>query len=65
MKTMQKLCKRFERIHPGYKAELDTMESYRGWYVIYITEPVLGLTSTYYATSCREFRDWMNGVVLD
>lgn len=65
MKTMEKLCRRFEKLNPGYKAELDKISSYVGWYIIYITEPVCGTTSTYYATGCREFKEWMDNVVLD
>ena len=65
MKTMRRLCRYLERVHPGYIAELSEPESYRGWYKIYITEPMRGLTSEYYATGCREFREWIDGVVLD
>ena len=52
MKTIERLVKRFNRVYPDY-------------YVIYITEPVCGLTSRHTFTTCRDFGDWINGVVLD
>jgi len=64
MKTMEKLIARFNRMHPDYLAELCT-DSWEPKYTVYITEPVLGLVSRYVFDSCREFSEWMNGVVLD
>ena len=65
MKTMLKLINRFHKLHPDYKASFGRWESYKGYYVVYIQEPVLGLTHKYTFESCREFREWMDGVVLD
>lgn len=65
MKTMQKLIIRFKRIHPDHEAYLDTLESYRGNYRIAITDLTHDLTAWYLFTSCRDFREWMDGVVLE
>ena len=65
MKTMEKLVRRFNRLNPDYHAELEWRDSYPGWYAVYITEPVCGLTSIYHFSTCAEFREWMDGVVLD
>jgi len=59
MKTMQKLIAQWNRIHPGYPAELDRIDSHKGWYVVYIAG------CRRYFDSCRDFRDWMHGVVID
>ena len=63
METMKKLCRYFERLHPGYTARLNEIDSYRGWYGVYVTSPE-GYTSEYWATGTREFREWAKGVVL-
>lgn len=65
MKTIKKLIKRFNRLNPDYSVCLDELESYAGYYRINITEPVLGLTSCYTFETCKDFADWINGVVLD
>ena len=66
MKTMEKLCKRFERLHPGYEASLDTCESYPGFYRVYIDNAETGsLCHVYTFRTCADFRDWTDGVVLD
>ena len=65
MKTMEKLVNRFNRMNPDYHACFHPEWSYRGYYVVYITEPVCGLSSRYEFQSCKEFREWMEGVVLD
>ena len=65
MKTIEKLIKRFNRLNPDYNASLDELESYAGYYRINITKPVLGLTSCYAFETCKDFADWINGVVLD
>ena len=65
MKTIQKLIKKFKRMYPDYDAWLDPIDSYKGNYHIAITEPVCGLTSWHYFSTCREFNEWINGVVLD
>ena len=65
MKTMHKLIAKFKRMYPEYDAYLDPIDSYKGNYRVAITEPVLDLTAWYTFTSCREFNEWINGVVLD
>ena len=62
MKTMQKLVDRFNKMNPDYHAELDSWEQK---YTVYITEPVCGITGRYVFKSCREFDEWMKGVVLE
>ena len=66
MKTMRELVEQFNRKFKDdyYVATLDEINSRRGWYVVMITGP-MGMTNPYYFTSCGEFREWMNGVVLD
>lgn len=58
------LCKRFHDLHNGFSAELDGIESYDGYWVIYITDEEYELTSRYVFTSPEEFKEWMEGVVL-
>ena len=65
MKTTQKLVKRFHRLWPHHEAYLDELESYPGYYRVAITDLDHDLTAWYTFTSCRDFREWMNGVVLD
>lgn len=65
MKTMKKLCKRFNVIHKYHIAELDPVESAEGYYVVYVTDELYNLSTRYVFETCKEFEDWMNGVVLD
>lgn len=65
MATMEKLIRRFNKMNPAYKAELDWIDSYEGWYTVVITEPEYGIPAHYHFNSCKEFRDWMDNVVLD
>jgi len=66
MKTMEKLVKRFNRLFGDafYTAELDWMSSYPGWYTVDITDP-LGMSTRYHFHTCKDFREWMDGVVLE
>lgn len=64
MKTMESLCSRFSRIHPGYSAYLDPICSYPGFYNICIDSPD-GFPCWYIFRSCREFSEWMHGVIMD
>ena len=64
MSTMEKLVKRFNRMNPDYIAEL-CEDSWEPEYTVYITEPVCGLTARYVFGSCKEFKEWSDGVVLD
>ena len=65
MATMEKLIRRFNKMNPAYKAELDWHSSYDGFYTVVIKEPVYGIPATYHFRTCKEFREWMDGVVLD
>ena len=65
MKTMEKLIKRFNRLmDPEMSAELDWINSYQGWYTVVITDGC-GLPGRYHFRTCKEFREWMDGVVID
>ncbi|MCR5566022.1 MAG: hypothetical protein K6F61_04160 [Clostridiales bacterium] len=64
MKTMEKLCKRFNRMNPCYHAELDWINSYKGWYTV-IIESEYEYPAHYHFPTCNDFKDWINGVVLD
>ena len=66
MKTMEKLLSQFNRNHRNHRAELDTINSYKGYYRICISSFYpFSLSSTYTFYTCKEFSDWMKGVVLD
>ena len=65
MKTIPKLIKKFKKMYPEYDAWFDELGSYNGHYTVAITEPVLHLTTYYVFFSCREFKEWINGMVLD
>ena len=64
MKTMEKLIKRFERLHPDYEAHFNDWESCPGYYVIFITQHGLW-PAEYIFSTLKDFREWMDGVVLD
>ena len=63
MKTMEKLTRRFNRLNPDYHAYLEWRDSYPGWYTVYIDGR--GYATRYHFSTCAEFKDWMDGVVLD
>ena len=65
MKTMETLCHRFERLFPGYAADLDTLESYSGCYRVCIIDLDRNDFCWHMFASCRDFREWMDGVVMD
>jgi len=65
MKTMQNLINRFNRLNPNYSAYLDPFDSRAGWYVIYVSGGPMGLSARHFFSTCAEFRDWMDGVILD
>ena len=69
MKTMKTLCSRFNRLHPGHVALFDEFFSYPGYYNVTIVDrregKGYGLSACYTFTTAREFREWMDGVVLD
>lgn len=64
MKTMQKLIEKFNKQNPNHTAELDTFDSYRGYYKVYIGRSDWWDYSTLTFKSCKEFKEWMDGVVL-
>ena len=65
MKTIENLIRKFNRQGHGYEARIDRWSSYDGHYVINVREPACGLWAQYTFTTAREFREWMDGVVLD
>lgn len=66
MRTMQKMIDRFNRKYDSlhYYAELSWLDSYPGYYTVVIADE-LGYTARYHFRTCNEFREWMDGVVLD
>lgn len=64
MKTMKKLIQKFNRKFPNYSAYLDCIESYQGCYRICISDDEYKLSSWYIFDSCRDFNEWMNGIVF-
>lgn len=65
MKTFEKLCRKFEKLFPGYCADFNEMESYRGCYRVCIINVENNLWCWHIFTSCRDFKEWMDGVILD
>ena len=68
MKTMERLCKRFNRIHKPYTATLNTLDSYRGYYRVCIANKISDFfddTCYYTFRSCAEFREWIDGVIMN
>lgn len=65
MKTMELLCRRFDRKFADYAADLDTINSYPGRYYVCIINVVSNDCWWHAFTSCRDFLHWMNGVILD
>jgi len=69
MKTMIKMINRFNWMNkPNYSASYNFWESHRGYHKIWITRHDVNtgdLISEYTFTSAKEFREWMDGVVLD
>lgn len=63
MKTMEKLCDKFDRKYPAYVAILDSW-CCKGYYPVWIKDLISGLQVKYIFTTCREFKDWMDKVVL-
>lgn len=66
MKTMEKLVNRFNRMFKDcfYKAELMWQDSYEGFYTVGVVDP-LGMCTYHHFRTCNEFREWMDGVVLE
>ena len=64
METMKKLCKQFERMHPGYSAFLDEIASCKGYYRVCI-DSYYRYPQWYTFSSCSDFSAWMRGVILD
>lgn len=65
IKTMKELCMRFNAMHKYHVADFCSYESAVGYYVVYITDETFNLSSRYVFETCKDFEDWMNGVVLD
>ncbi len=65
MKTMEELCRRFSKLHPGYEAYLDKLQTYPGYYRVYIYDSDSKLGTWYSFASGKEFKEWSDGVVLE
>ena len=64
MKTMQRLVKRFNRLNPDYHASFHPEWQDTSEYAVWISGPD-GTSARYTFATCRAFREWMDGVVLD
>lgn len=62
MKTMERICRQFEKRNPGMECYLDTFDSCRGNYHVYIGNALAG--SWYWFGSVSDFRQWAKYVVL-
>lgn len=65
MKTFEKLCKRFSRLFPGYEIYFDKLESYPGFYRVCITRLDFNIPAYYTFETCKQFAEWINGVILE
>ena len=59
MKTMEKLIEKFNRNHPEYHACFHPEWSKRGYYVVWISDLVSGVSARSLFTSCRDFNLWI------
>ena len=65
MKTMEKLIRRFNRNNGrGCTAQLDYWKSEQGQYYVDVCHPE-GYWAEYHFNCAGDFKDWMDGVVLD
>ncbi len=63
---MVEMCNKFEQMWENYEAYYDDLESYAGYYIVYITDKhLLQIPCRYEFSSIVEFKKWMEGVVLD
>ena len=71
MKTIQKYIDQFNRKNPGFVAELNDIDSYINkrshcsQYYIVITDVENDIPGFYCFYSCKEFKQWIDGVVLE
>lgn len=63
MAMMRHLCKRFGKRFPGWVAELEELDSWKGNYRVYIGNDISG--AVYVFETCEAFRTWSAYVVLD
>ena len=64
MNAMNALCNYFHDMHNGFSATLNDIDSYDGYYVVYVTDEEYELTSRYTFDSAEDFKAWIDGVVL-
>ena len=71
MSEIRRLCRRFEKLNPGYECSLDELSSWvgcgsaRGNYRIFIGNKETRISSWYTFRSIREFREWVNNVIME
>lgn len=71
MSEIRRLCRRFEKLNPGYECSLDEIYSWkgsgrtRGNYKIFIGNKETRFGSWYTFRSIREFREWVNNVIME
>ena len=71
MKTIKKYIKQFNKNNPGFIAELNDIDSYINkqsncsCYYIVITDTENDIPGFYQFYSCKEFKQWIDGVVLE
>jgi len=71
MSEIRRLCRRFEKLNPGYECSLDEISSWSGSgsacgnYRIYIGNKETQIGSWYTFRSIREFREWVNNVIME
>lgn len=63
MRTMEILCRRFERMNPGFECYLDRFDSAPGSYHVFVGNDIAG--GWYWFDSVSAFRQWARYVVMD
>lgn len=65
MKNVERVARRFNTLYAdaGIHATVDTLESYDGYYKIYVDDN--GFTTMYAFTDAQDFADWAFNVVFD
>ena len=71
MKTIKMYIDQFNRNNPGFIAELNEIDSYIdkkthcSCYYIVITDTAHNIPGFYQFYSCKEFKQWIDGVILE
>ena len=62
---LNRICRRFEKLNPGYECYLNPQWSCRGSYDVYVGNKETRIGRHYNFRSQKEFREWVNGVIME